>query len=50
MSRSIKSVVTLTKAASIKIKNQLEIAKKIDKILKKNNVQTVSLDNLKKFK
>ena len=30
MSRSIKSVVILTKAASIKIKNQLEIAKKID--------------------
>ena len=29
--------------------NALEIAKKIDKILKNNNVQAVSLNNLKKF-
>jgi len=30
--------------------NALEITKKIGKILKKNNVQTVNLNNLKKFK
>lgn len=30
MSKSIKSIVTLTKSAAFKIKNQLEIAKKID--------------------
>ena len=30
MSKSIKSVVTLTKAASIKLQNQLKMAKKVD--------------------